>query len=969
MDRKEEEYSTQPEGRTPIRAQDHLYIEGARVHNLKNVTLSIPHNAITVVTGLSGSGKSSLVFDVIYAEGQRRYMETLSPYARQYLGNLEQPDVDYISGLAPVIAIEQKTTGRNSRSTVGTVTEVYDFLRLLYSKVALAHSPVTGEILEQYSPDEIAQLLLAHYPDEPLAICAPIIRGRKGSNEKLFSQLARGGFIYVRVDGTIQEIHPNMKTDRYAVHDIELVIDRLPIRQDSMERVVSAVTLAVERGNGTVLVAPLKGGEARVYSTVFMCPKSGMSLPLPEPHTFSFNSHYGACPHCRGLGKRYGFLPQTLTENESRPILSGGLVNIVENNVHRILLNNAIGDWLKQKGLDAKTSIKQLTPEQYHTFFWGDEEATKSWESTLKLLKYDVKNKPFPGVVTYYDHFLANLSPNEMGEKIAALIVESECHYCHGTRLKPESLCFRIEGKSISDAAMMPLDALGDWLFGLEERLEGKRRLVAHEILKEIGSRIRFIQNVGLGYLSLNRESDSLSGGESQRIRLATQIGTELVNVMYILDEPSIGLHPRDNTNLILAMKHLRDLGNTVIVVEHDEEMMRAADHIVDLGPGAGALGGKIVAQGSLREVIKSDSLSGQYLSGQRFIAYPAKRRAGHGQSIRIVGATGNNLKGVDCTFPLGTFICITGVAGSGKSTLVNDTLQPILSQHLYRSLRAPLPYERIEGLELVDKVIQVDQSPLGRTPRSNPATYTGIFTDIRRLFAETPEAKIRGYNIGRFSFNVAGGRCEKCNGAGVEVFEMNFLPDVQVLCSECRGQRYNRETLTVHYKGKNIAQVLDMTIAQAAEFFQHVPSLHRKLQALLSVGMGYVKLGQSTTTLSGGESQRIRLASELSKRDSGKTLYILDEPTTGLHFHDISLLLNVLQNLVDKGNTVIVIEHNMDVIKCADWIIDMGPESGEAGGEIVVTGTPEQVASSGKGYTAPYLAEALASGCREKED
>lgn len=942
-----------------------LYIEGARVHNLKNITVSIPHNALTVVTGLSGSGKSSIVFDVVYAEGQRRFMETLNAYARQFLGNLERPDVDYISGLAPVIAIEQRTTSRNRRSTVGTITEVYDFLRLLYSRASSAYSPITGQLLEQFTPVEIAKLAVERFAGQNMAICAPLVKGRKGSYEALFKDLAKKGFLYVRVDGVLTELTRNMKVNRYQVHDIELVVDRLPMREEYIKRIESAVELATMRSSGMVLIVPLKGESAgAIFSTTLMCAESGISLPNPEPHTFSFNSPYGACPYCKGLGWRYGFTPSSIIESDSKPLLQGGLKRVIDNRSKHLLLEGIISQWFNARGLPENVALSDLNAVDRQVFFWGEEGAAQEEVQLVRYARH--KNKPFPGVIALCDSQFTNAARSTIPNKVAALLVESVCPYCKGTRLRDESLCFKVGGKHIAEVAMMPIDDLSVWAEEVKASLTGKRALVAQEILKEIRARVHFIQGVGLGYLSLNRSSDSLSGGESQRIRLATQIGTDLVNVMYILDEPSIGLHPRDNSNLIVALKRLRDMGNTVIVVEHDEEMIRSADYIVDMGPRAGVHGGEVVAKGTLQDIIHSNSLSADYLAGRRMITYPAKRRKGNGNFLRIIGAKGNNLKNVNCSFPLGTFICITGVAGSGKSSLVNDTLQPILSQHLYRSLRDPLPYERVEGLEYVDKVIQVDQSALGRTPRSNPATYTGLFTDVRKLFANTPEAKMRGYAIGRFSFNVAGGRCEKCKGAGLEVFEMQFLPDVQAVCTECRGQRYNRETLAVRYRGKNIAQVLDMTINQAADFFSNVPPLYRKLSTLQSVGVGYVKLGQASTTLSGGESQRIRLASELSKRDSGNTVYIFDEPTTGLHFEDIRMLLSVLQSLVDKGNTVIVIEHQIDVVKCADWVIDMGPESGEYGGKIVVAGTPEEVAASGRGHTAQYLAEALVSGVKE---
>lgn len=934
----------------------YITVEGAREHNLKNISLTIPRDALTVVTGLSGSGKSSLAFDVIYAEGQRRYMETLSAYARQFIGNMERPDVDYVGGLAPVISISQRTTGRNRRSTVGTITEVYDFLRLLYARVATAYSPATGLPMAQHTDAQIVELILKHYDKQKIALCAPLVKGRKGHYESLFEGLARKGFLYVRVDGTIREIVQSMRLDRYSVHDIELVVDRLQVGEAQRERLEQSLPEALQRGDGMVCVVPLPNGEPQYYSRRLMCPESGYALPNPEPHTFSFNSPYGACPMCNGLGLREGVNPAEIVKDNSKPLLDGGLLPLIETRSHRDMLARLIEGWLVEHKLSAKATRKDLSDQQWQNFLWGDMTA----ESETNIATCYRKKLPFPGLIRLLDDYYSKGPSENIPTAIRNIWEIQPCPLCHGTRLRDEALCFRIDGLNIAQAGDMPFVHLAQWIDQVDQHLQGANHAVAVEILKEIRSRINFLLQVGLGYLSLNRPADSLSGGESQRIRLATQIGTNLVNVLYILDEPSIGLHPRDNSQLIDALKRLRDQGNTIIVVEHDEEIMRNADYIVDLGPRAGRHGGEIVAQGTPEQILQADSLTAKYLRGEARIAVPPTRRTGNGQYITIHGATGNNLKSVTARFPLGTFICVTGVSGSGKSTLVNDTLYPLLSQALYRSHQPPLPYERVEGLEHIDKVIQVDQSPLGRTSRSNPATYTGILTDIRKLFAATPEARMRGYNIGRFSFNVPGGRCEACKGAGVEVIEMNFLPDVHVRCSQCHGDRYNRETLAVRYKGKSIAQVLDMTINQAAEFFESVPTLNKRLEALRSVGMGYVKLGQPCTTLSGGESQRIRLAEELGKRDSGNTMYILDEPTTGLHFEDIRLLLDVMKRLVDQGNTVVVIEHNLDVIKMADYIIDMGPGSGDQGGEIVSLGTPEEVVARDTGATASYLAPML---------
>ncbi len=933
----------------------HVVVEGARVHNLKNISLAIPRHALTVVTGLSGSGKSSLAFDVIYAEGQRRYMETLSGYARQFIGTLEKPDVDYVGGLAPVIAIEQRTTGRNRRSTVGTITEIYDFLRLLYAKVGIAYSPATGKPLQQHSDEEIAQLIMQRFSGKTIALCAPLVRGRKGEYDALFKSWSRKGFVLMRIDGVMREITPGMKLNRYNTHTIELVVDRLQVDMEERDRLGESIKQAMNLGEGALLVVVIsEKGDTAYFSRKLMCPESGFALDSPETHTFSFNSPYGYCPFCYGLGYQDVFAPESVLVNRNASLLKGGLKLPLSDKGDAKEVLSILEAYMRKIGVKNEEKIKDIDPEKLQLLLWGEPGAN---EDTTPFTFKQSKGA-FMGLLPmlYWMYLYGYPVEEESLDNIQSI----ECPHCHGTRLKPEALAFKVAGLNIGEASALPLDRFYEWAVGITGQLSGSALAVASEVCKEIVVRTQFLLEVGLEYLSLSRAADSLSGGESQRIRLATQIGTKLVNVLYILDEPSIGLHPRDNVKLIESLKKLRDIGNTVVVVEHDEEMMRAADHLVDLGPGAGRNGGNIVAQGSIDQILKSHSLTAKYLNGEQAIAIPSTRRKGNGSKLVLKGASGNNLKNVTLTLPLGTFICITGVSGSGKSSLINGTLQPLLSKHLYRSFAEPLPYQSIEGLENIDKVIEVDQSPLGRTPRSNPATYTNLFTDIRSLFAETPESKIRGYKPGRFSFNVKGGRCEHCKGAGVEVIEMNFLPDVHVVCSQCRGQRYNRETLAVRYKGKNINDVLEMTVNMAAEFFEHHPKIHRKLEAIQSVGMGYIKLGQPCTTLSGGESQRVKLATELCKRASGKTIYILDEPTTGLHFEDIRLLLQVLHALVDKGNTVVVIEHNLDVVKTADYIVDLGPESGEKGGMIIAQGTPEKLVSNGIGYTAEYLGEVL---------
>ena len=968
-----------------------MIIEGARVHNLKNVSVNIPRNALTVVTGLSGSGKSSLVFDVIYAEGQRRYMETLNAYARQFLGNLERPDVDYIDGLAPVIAIEQRTTGRNSRSTVGTITEIYDFLRLLYARVSTAYSPFTHQPLESHTTEEIDQLIRTDFKGQIVGICAPLVRGRKGHYQRLFADLMHKGYLFVRVDGEVVEMTQDMKLDRYATHDIELIIDRIEVPEQTTERFTASLSEALRRGNGMVLVVSLKEKTSRYYSRTLLCPTSGFALPNPEPHTFSFNSSYGACPECHGMGVIVGIPSREFFESQPNKPLKDLLAQLYGKECKTLqYVRGWLFCWLTGHGLKEECSLQDLPEDLRDRLFLShqpepfNKKMLKKYPALLDQLcwswRYNILNEAT--AEGGQEQFLAlpetQLLGNNSGlfrtineanqlyessEEFSSRFEEEydavPCYACGGSRLNEAARCFRIAGATIAQVCALPLDKFAVWLEGVEEALDGTRRTVATEILKEIRTRVYFLLQVGLGYLSLSRASNSLSGGESQRIRLATQIGTNLVNVLYILDEPSIGLHPRDNTTLIEALKTLRAQENTIIVVEHDEEMMRSADYLIDLGPGAGRHGGQIMAAGTPTEVANAKGVTADYLSGRKGIETPTTRRSGNGMKLELRGAKGHNLKNIDVDFPLGTFICVTGVSGSGKSTLINKTLYPILSRTIYNSKHQPLAYTSIEGLENVDKVIQVDQSPLSKNPRSNPATFTGIFTDIRNLFAATQDAKIRGFTARRFSFNVQGGRCEQCAGSGYELIEMNFLPDVQVKCSVCGGERYNRETLAVRYKGKNISQVLDMTVNQAYEFFNALPSLERKLSALRQVGMGYIKLGQMCATLSGGENQRVRLATELAKRDTGKTVYIFDEPTTGLHFEDVKQLLAVLNALVDRGNTVIVIEHNLDVIRSADYLIDIGLESGERGGNLVAFGTPEEVAQQ-DGYTAAALREVL---------
>lgn len=936
-------------------------IWGARVHNLKNVDVRIPRHSLTVITGLSGSGKSSLAFDTLYAEGQRRYIETFSAYARNFLDNLERPDVDKITGLSPVISIEQKTTNKNPRSTVGTVTEIYDFLRLLYARAGEAFSYVTGERMVKYTEEQVLSLILSDYVGHKVYLLAPLVRNRKGHYKELFDTIRRKGFLNVRVDGEIMELKKGMKVDRYKNHDIEVVIDKLVVQDKDDQRLARSVSKALEQGNGLVLLLDATDGTLRHYSKRLMCPTSGISYRDPAPHNFSFNSAQGACPKCRGLGYVSVIDRDKVIPHPEKSIKDGAIVPLGK--YKNSLIFWEIESVLEKYGCTIQTSVSELPDEALDEVFNG---STDRLRIPAKLMgTSDDYYVEFDGLVKY----ITQMADREMSAAAQKWVDQfaktAVCPVCHGARLNQEALHFRIDGKNIYELASMDIAELYEWLGQVESHLSERQRVVAHEILKELMTRLKFLLDVGLDYLSLNRSTMTLSGGESQRIRLATQIGSQLVNVLYILDEPSIGLHQRDNVRLIRSLKQLRDVGNTVIVVEHDRDMMLEADYVVDMGPRAGRLGGEVVFEGTPDEMLKRDTLTSRYLNGTCAIDVPAVRRKGNGKVLNLRGATGNNLKKVTVGFPLGCLICVTGVSGSGKSTLVNDTLYPILSRHFYRSLAEPLPYEAIEGLEHIDKVVCVDQSPLGRTPRSNPATYTGLFADIRALFVELPEAKIRGYKPGRFSFNVAGGRCEACKGNGYKTIEMNFLPDVYVPCEVCHGKRYNRETLEVRFKGKSIADVLDMTINQAVEFFENVPSLAHKIKVLQDVGLGYVKLGQSSTTLSGGESQRVKLATELAKRDTGKTLYILDEPTTGLHFEDIRVLMNVLNRLVDRGNTVIVIEHNLDVIKMADFIIDMGPDGGRAGGEVVATGTPEAVVASEKGFTAQFLKNELPSASK----
>ncbi len=934
---------------------------GARVHNLKNIDVEIPRNSLTVITGLSGSGKSSLAFDTIFAEGQRRYIETFSAYARNFLGGMERPDVDKITGLSPVISIEQKTTNKNPRSTVGTTTEIYDYLRLLYARAGTAYSYATGERMVKYTDEQVLSMIFNDYAGRRIYILAPLVRARKGHYRELFESMRRKGYLYVRVDGELQEIVRGMKVDRYKNHNIEVVIDKMRVEPNGEdERLRKSIETAMRQGEGVLMILDNDTGSVKNFSRRLMCPTTGISYSDPAPNNFSFNSPEGACPHCKGLGYVNEIDLNKVIPERSLSIHEGAITPLGKYKNQMIFWQ--IDAILHKYDFDLKTPVSQLPDEALNEILYGSLQNVRIPKEVVHASSdYFVT---FDGVIKYLRNVIDN-DDSASGQKWAdQFLATCQCPECKGQRLNREALSYRIWDKNISEVSNLDISELRQWLDQAEQHLEPKQQRIAAEILKEIRTRVDFLLEVGLDYLALNRQSASLSGGESQRIRLATQIGSQLVNVLYILDEPSIGLHQRDNERLIHSLKELRDIGNTVIVVEHDKDMMLSADYVVDIGPKAGRKGGEVVFQGTpaqMRQVsANSNNITAQYLFGHRQIPLPASRRQGNGHFLTIRGASGNNLKHIDVSFPLGTLIVVTGVSGSGKSTLINETLQPILSQHFYRSLKRPMPYDSIEGIEYIDKVVNVDQAPLGRTPRSNPATYTGVFSDIRSLFVSLPEAKIRGYKPGRFSFNVKGGRCEACGGNGYKTIEMNFLPDVMVPCEVCHGKRYNRETLEVRYKGKSIADVLDMTINQAVEFFENVPNILQKIKTIQDVGLGYIKLGQPSTTLSGGESQRVKLATELSKRDTGKTVYILDEPTTGLHFEDIRILMDVLQRLVERGNTVIIIEHNLDVIKLADHIIDMGPEGGRNGGQIMSTGTPEQVAKSGKGYTPKFLAEEL---------
>ena len=934
------------------REDEKINVWGARVHNLKNIDVEIPRNSLTVITGLSGSGKSSLAFDTIYAEGQRRYIETFSAYARNFLGGLERPEVDKITGLSPVISIEQKTTNKNPRSTVGTTTEIYDYLRLLYARAGVAYSYATGEKMVKYTEEDVLAMIHDKYNEKPIYILAPLVRNRKGHYRELFESMRKKGYLYIRIDGEIKEITRGMKTDRYKNHNIEVVIDKLKVQDKDNERLKNSVNIAMKQGDGLLMIMEKDTNEAKYYSKRLMCPTTGMAYSDPAPNKFSFNSPEGACPHCKGLGIINQIDMDKIVPDRDISIRNGAIMPLGKYKNQMIFWQ--IDAILERHGYNLDTPFSQLSDEAVNEIMYGSIENIKIKKELIHTSSdYFME---FEGVVKYLRAVIEtddSASSKKWADQFQSVCI---CPECKGMRLNKESLSYRIWDKNISEVSRLDINELKEWMTEAENHLDSRQKHIANEIIKEIITRLNFMLDVGLDYLSLERQSASLSGGESQRIRLATQIGSQLVNVLYILDEPSIGLHQRDNDKLIQSLKELRDIGNTVIVVEHDKDMMQNADYIIDIGPKAGRKGGEVVFQGTPKQMLKENTITSQYLNGKLNIDIPEKRRKGNGKTIKLYGASGNNLKNVNAEFPLGKLIVITGVSGSGKSTLINETLQPILSKHFYRSQKEPLAYEKIEGIENIDKIINVDQSPLGRTPRSNPATYTGVFSDIRALFVNLPEAKIRGYKPGRFSFNVKGGRCEACGGNGYKTIEMKFLPDIMVECEVCHGKRYNRETLEVRYKGKSIADVLDMTINQAVDFFENVPDILRKIKTIQDVGLGYIKLGQPSTTLSGGESQRVKLATELSKRDTGKTLYILDEPTTGLHFEDIRILMNVLQKLVDKGNTVIIIEHNLDVIKLADHIIDMGPEGGRKGGQIITTGTPEEIVKSKKGYTYKYL-------------
>lgn len=937
-----------------------IEVSGARVHNLKNLDVRIPKNQLVVITGISGSGKSSLAFDTIFAEGQRRYMESFAAYARQFLGDLERPDVDKISGLSPVISIEQKTTNRNPRSTVGTVTEVYDFMRLLYARAAEAYSYNTGKKMVRFSEEEIVAHVEEHFTNKKIVLLAPIVRGRKGHYRELFEQFRKQGYLKVRVDGEVMELRERMQLDRYKIHDIELVIDRLVVIPDARARISQSIQKALQMGKDLMFILDMDSNTVSQYSKQLMCAETGLSYEEPSPNTFSFNSPYGACPRCKGLGSVYQVNMDEVIPDPAKSISDGGIAP----------LGGERESWtFKQATIIAKKNkiplnkpVGELNPKHLNILLYGNEEGLITYAESDEVNYADtVTEHNYEGIVNMLLRWFNETTSEPIRDWAEAYMQLNACPECNGSRLKKESLWFKIDDKNISELSELSLQKMADWFDGLEKRLNKKQQAIAKDVLKEIRDRLMFLLDVGLHYLTINRPTRTLSGGESQRIRLATQIGSQLTGITYILDEPSIGLHQRDNQRLIHALKNLRDGGNSVLVVEHDKDIMLAADHLIDIGPAAGVHGGQIVSQGTPAEVVKTHTKTAGYLNRELEIKVPEERRKGNGKALKITGASGNNLKNVSVSLPLGTFICVTGVSGSGKSTLINETLYPLLAKHCYKNFKQqPMPFKKITGLEHIDKVVEIDQSPIGRTPRSNPATYCGFFTDVRTLFAQVPEAKIRGYNAGRFSFNVKGGRCEECGGGGMRVIEMNFLPDVYVPCEKCNGRRYNRETLEIRYKGKSIADVLDMTVDEAVEFFKNVPYLHRRIKTLHDVGLGYVTLGQSAVTLSGGEAQRVKLATELSKRDTGQTIYILDEPTTGLHFQDIEHLLEVLNRLVERNNTVLVIEHNMDVIKVADYILDMGPEGGNGGGTVVAEGTPEEIVKVKESHTGRFLKEEL---------